>query len=613
MGGGVVFRVWAPNATTVSVPGEFNSWNTTANPMALDSENYWSVYIPQAQNGQEYKYHLDGNNWRKDPRSRVVVQSGGFGNNSIIYDTNAFDWGDDSFDMPPFNKLVIYEIHLGTFETNGGFAPGKFDNAITRLDYLADLGVNLIHLMPINEFAGDISAGYNPSDPFSVENFAYGGPDGLKRFNREARRRGIGVILDVVHNHWGPADLDLYNFDGGSFGGIYFYEDEPDKRDAIFGDRPNFSTQEVRDYITENILMWEQEYRFSGIRWDFTKVLRARVERGTFNIIEPIPEGESLLREIMDIYDENTEFINIAEDFGFDSRITQQPPFIGGAFGFDSEWDGAYHPAISGVFTTSNDADRNMGALANQMTAGDYKRMHYIESHDEVWSSNGGSRLAGRMEFNNIPDTKARRLGIMAGAAVMGTRGIPMFFMGQEIFDLGVFNNNNPTAWNDTAPIDWTRLNDPNISGFRDAWKRMIKLRTNALGSTEGLSGDGAFAYLVLDNPKFLAVQRDVMGSNAPGDDVVILMNFSSQAFDAGNEFEVGLPNPGIWYEQFNSDSTSYGTDFTNVGVGQVVQADGSGMHGFSQSGGVQIGPFSVVILSQAELVSDSFNGLLAR
>src|SRR5690606_30049095 len=128
----------------------------------------------------------------------------------------------------PHNELVIYEMHVGTFNRAKEGEIGTFDQVVKKLDYLRRLGVNAIQLMPTAEFAGDQSWGYNPAHIFAVES-AYGGPFGLKELVKEAHRHGIGVILDVVYNHFGPSDLDLWQFDGwtpeAEKGGIYFYND----------------------------------------------------------------------------------------------------------------------------------------------------------------------------------------------------------------------------------------------------------------------------------------------------------------------------------------------------------------------------------------------------
>ncbi|HEX4932612.1 MAG TPA: alpha-amylase family glycosyl hydrolase, partial [Gemmatimonadaceae bacterium] len=227
--GGTTFRVWAPHATAVFVTGAFDDWAGDATPMHPDgdgSSGSWSVDVPGVGPGAEYRFTLrtpDGDLSRIDPYARQVTSSVG---NAVVYDPDAFDWGDDDYRAPTWDDLVIYEMHVGTFAATGD-QRGTFDAARERLPYLKELGVSAVEVMPPFEFAGDISWGYNPSHLFAIES-GYGGPDALKRFVRDAHALGIAVLVDVVYNHLGPSDLDLWRFDGwfqNDGGGIYFYND----------------------------------------------------------------------------------------------------------------------------------------------------------------------------------------------------------------------------------------------------------------------------------------------------------------------------------------------------------------------------------------------------
>jgi 1,4-alpha-glucan branching enzyme len=223
---GVAFRVWAPHATRVSIVGDFNHWNADANPMDREEGGNWFTVIENAKPGDEYKYEItngENKSQRIDPRVREVTNSVG---NGVVHNPG-FDWQGDDYQMPAWNELVIYETHIGTFNRSGDSAVGSFEDYIKRFDHLKRLGVNALEIMPIAEFAGDLSWGYNPAHPYAIES-AYGGPVGFKTFVREAHKAGFAVILDVVYNHFGPSDLDLWQFDGWSDndkGGIYFYND----------------------------------------------------------------------------------------------------------------------------------------------------------------------------------------------------------------------------------------------------------------------------------------------------------------------------------------------------------------------------------------------------
>ncbi len=247
--GGVAFRVWAPHAERVSVIGSFNGWDSSKHPLQSEENGYWYADVAEACVGDQYKFQLTttyGEFKRIDPYAREVTSSVG---NAIVHDP-FFDWGGDDFTLAPWNELVIYELHVGTFNDQDDLNhPGTFPSVSARLGHLKKLGVNAIQIMPVGEFAGDRSWGYNPAHIFSVE-LAYGGPLAFKTFVKRAHQEGIAVILDVVYNHLGPSDLDLWQFDGWSEnnrGGIYFYNDE--RAVTPWGEtRPDYGRGEVRQY-----------------------------------------------------------------------------------------------------------------------------------------------------------------------------------------------------------------------------------------------------------------------------------------------------------------------------------------------------------------------------
>lgn len=211
---GVAFRVWAPSADAVSVIGTFNDWNPGAHSLSSSDEGIWSCIVPNARVGDEYKFSLSrGENifTRVDPRALKVSNS--IGNGILWHKTSGKPA--KSFKASSRNGLVIYELHIGTFNASKETGPGTFASAIGKLSYLVDLGINAVELMPIAEFAGDFSWGYNPAHPFAVKS-TYGGPQGLYDFVEACHVLGIAVILDVVYNHFGPGDLSMWQFDGWS-------------------------------------------------------------------------------------------------------------------------------------------------------------------------------------------------------------------------------------------------------------------------------------------------------------------------------------------------------------------------------------------------------------
>ena len=334
---GVAFRVWAPNAEAVFVTGGFNDWSEDGAPMSREADGTWYRDVPEAKPGDEYRFLIRSGGTvlsRIDPYARAVTTSVG---NGIVVDP-AHDWHGADFEMAAWNEVVIYEMHVGTFHRPDEETAGTFTDAIEKLGHLKRLGVNAVQIMPAMEFAGDVSWGYNPAHIFAIES-AYGGPEGFKAFIEAAHRSGIAVILDVVYNHFGPSDLDLWQFDGWSEndkGGIYFYNDW--RSDTPWGDtRPDYGRSEVRQFIRDNALYWLEEYHLDGLRFDMTLYIRSvRGDEGDEG--DALEEGWSLLQWVnAEIAERFPGRITIAEDLRNRAEITARVE-DGGA-GFGAQWD----------------------------------------------------------------------------------------------------------------------------------------------------------------------------------------------------------------------------------------------------------------------------------
>lgn len=565
-GTGVTFRVWAPDASSVAVPGVFNSWNTTANFLTNEgSSGLWSGDISTARPNHEYKYHINGSVWKMDPRSRKVVNSTG---NSIVYDPTAFNWAGDSRLAVTNSSTVIYEMHVGAFydPTPGSGGPGKFTDAINKLDYLASLGINAVELLPILEFPGDYSWGYNLSDPYAVENTGYGGPDGLKSFVKAAHQRGIRVIMDVVHNHYGPSDLDMWGFDVGATPGIYFYSASGIST-TPWGPRPNYSSEGVRSYIIDNFRMWMDECHVDGFRWDAVGAIR-HYDPGHVSI----PEGDSLIQYINSIiiHSDHPGAISIAED---DS----------GGMDFDSQWGVSVGDEIINEMVKTVDSDRDMNALKSAMDGNGFSRVLYTETHDLVGALNGSGaqRLPVRIQPANPTSYFARKRSMLGAAIVMSSPSIPMLFMGQEMITTNQFS--------DGTPLDWSRVNTySNVVSF---YHDFIRLRRNLDGVSWGMTGPNVSWHAVDNNAKLLAFHRWGAG---PNDQVMVVINCSITQI---NNYQInGFPVNGMWYVNLNSDWKKYGADFGDVGS-RLVQVSGN-------AGNVTIAPYSVLVLSLNALPS---------
>ncbi|QDU59061.1 alpha-amylase family glycosyl hydrolase [Aeoliella mucimassa] len=577
---GVAFRVWAPNAERVALVGDFNHWDESATMMEAEDNGHWYANVAEAEIGDEYRYLIFNGDMklsRIDPRCREVTNSVG---NSVVHDPH-FDWEGDKFKMYPFNELVIYEMHVGTFCCDTKDKPGTFESASRKFEYLRSLGINCIQLMPAAEFAGDYSWGYNPAHIYAVES-AYGGPHGLKQMVKLAHQHGLAVILDVVYNHFGPSDLHLWQFDGWSEnnkGGIYFYNDW--RSSTPWGDsRPDYGRQEVRSFIHDNAVMWLEDFHMDGLRYDMTLYMRSV----NGNDDTSIPEGWSLAQWInSDLHARFPGKLIIAEDMRNNNWLTK-PKEWGGA-GFNAQWDAEFVHPIRDVVEQVEDQYRSMfkvhNALCHKFNYSAFERVIYSESHDEV--ANGKSRVPSEIDEKNPHSWYAQKRTVLASAMVLTAPGIPMLFQGQEFLRTGWFD--------DTRPIDWHQ--EKEWRGIVRLYRDLIHLRLNKTGITAGLTGQRVEVHHLNDNDKVVAFRRWKEGG--PGDDVIVVANFATNEH---TDYRIGLPRGGTWKLRFNSDSTHYSDDFDNTKVVDLV-AEEHPYDGQPYSATLQLASYGILVFSE--------------
>jgi maltooligosyltrehalose trehalohydrolase len=315
------FRVWAPRPRGVSVVVAGQTL-----PMRPAGGGWWECQARTAGPGSDYAFRLDEGPPRPDPRS--ASQPAGIDGPSLVVDHGAFGWTDGGWRGVSLPGSVLQEIHVGTFS-----AEGTFDGAIGHLDHVAELGVDAIELMPVAEFSGDRGWGYDGVDLFAPHH-AYGGPDGLKRLVNAAHARGIGVVLDVVYNHLGPAGNYLPEF------GPYF----SGRHQTNWGDAVNFDgpgSDEVRRFVIDNALSWLRDYHCDGLRID---AVHAIADDSATHILEELAaEVAALAAQV------RRPLFVIAESDRNDPR------FVGsreaGGYGLDAAWADEWHHALHAALT----------------------------------------------------------------------------------------------------------------------------------------------------------------------------------------------------------------------------------------------------------------------
>ncbi|WP_186356556.1 malto-oligosyltrehalose trehalohydrolase [Streptomonospora sp. PA3] len=415
------FGVWAPECGSVDlrIRGEDH-------PMSRGDGGWWHVRAACAP-GDDYAFVLDGSDEPlPDPRS--LHQPFGVHGPSRVYDHSAFAWSDADWRGRALPGSVLYELHIGTFTREG-----TFDAAIGRLDHLADLGADLVQLMPVNAFGGaDHGWGYD-GVLWGAVHEPYGGPDGLKRFVDACHRRGLGVLLDVVYNHLGPEGAYLPRF------GPYF------SGDTAWGPSLNLDgpgSDEVRRYVIGNALGWLRDYHLDGLRLDAVHALHD--SRARHLLTELSAEVDALAAGL------RRPLALIAEsDRNDPATVTAREA---GGHGMTAQWcddiHHALHAALTGEghgyyrdFTApevlpatlrrafwhdgrySGFRGRVHGAPVDPARIPAHRFLAYLQNHDQV-----GNRAAG----DRMPATASPGLLACGAALVLCSPYTPMLFMGEE-------------------------------------------------------------------------------------------------------------------------------------------------------------------------------------
>ncbi len=418
------FTVWAPNARAVAVKIGEGMY-----PMRGPSEHgWWCVSVEDAGPGTDYGFVLDdGATAYPDPRSQW--QPYGVHGASRVYDQWAFAWSDGGWQPPALETGVIYELHVGTFTQRG-----TFDAAIERLEYLAELGITHVELMPVAAFPGGQGWGYDGASLFAVTE-QYGGPDGLKRLVDACHARGLAVVLDVVYNHFGPV---------GNYSGMYGPY-VTDKHGTPWGVAVNFEdwgSDEVRRFFCDNALMWMRDYHIDGLRLD---AVHEFVDRSAVHFMEQLVDEVGELSAKL-----GRRLVLIAESDLNDPRVVA--PRAAGGYGMDAQWSDDFHHALfsvlhsgggeKGYYVDFGSVAKLAKALAKTFVQdGTYSKyrgrkhgrpaddlspqrfLGYIQTHDQV-----GNRAIGDRLEHVIGIDRAK----VAAGIVLTAPFVPMLFQGEE-------------------------------------------------------------------------------------------------------------------------------------------------------------------------------------
>jgi maltooligosyltrehalose trehalohydrolase len=421
---GTHFRVWAPTAGRLEVVLE-DTDQPASHSMTKAADGTFSALVPGVGAGDRYRYRVDGQGPFPDPASRF--QPEGVHGPSEVIDPKRFVWSDSAWRGIELDDLIIYELHVGTFTPAGTFAC-----VIDHLDYLVELGVTAIELMPVADFPGRRNWGYDGVDLFAPAR-CYGRPDDLRRLVDAAHGRGLAVLLDVVYNHLGPDGNYL-----SAYSPYYFSKHHPTTWGAALNLDGDHSAM-VREFFIKNALHWISEYHFDGLRLDATHALADEGPRHLLAELSAAVHGAVTDRRVL----------LIAEDHR--NLDTLVKPEAEGGWGLDAVWADDFHHQIRRLLAGDHegyyrDYAGTIADLVETVRKGWFycgqhsinwneargtdpaeipprRFVHCLQNHDQI-----GNRALGERLHHQI-DLAAYRA---ATALLLCSPATPLLFMGQE-------------------------------------------------------------------------------------------------------------------------------------------------------------------------------------
>jgi maltooligosyltrehalose trehalohydrolase len=421
--GNCEFVVWAPFLEKVEL--EIIAPAERIVPLAKDQSGYWRGVAPSVSEGTLYRYRLASGKVRPDPASHY--QPHGVHEASQVINHLSFGWEDKDWKGIELSRMIMYELHVGTFTPQG-----TFDAIVPRLGELKELGVNAIELMPVAQFPGERNWGYDGVYPFAVQ-ASYGGPAGLKRLVNECHKHGIAVILDVVYNHLGPEGNYLSDF------GPYF----TDRYRTPWGRAVNFDgpySDDVRNFFFENAFHWFENYHVDALRVD---AVHAIFDMSAHPFLKELAEQVDLLSKAV-----GRKFYLIAESSLNDSKLIR--PREQGGFGLDAQWIDDFHHSVHtlltgekvGYYVDFGRIDQIVKSLREgYVLTGEYsayrKRRHGNSSKDRpasqfVVCTKNHDQIGNRMLSERMSALVSFEALKLDAAITILSPFIPLFFMGEE-------------------------------------------------------------------------------------------------------------------------------------------------------------------------------------
>ena len=537
----IEFTLFAPYIKGAALMAAFANWEEI--PMEKGKDGYFRTQVELEDGDYQYKFRVQSKSWFFEPDQWVEVvdpyatdvdnpsQNGVVRIKDGKRITDTYSWQHDDQPLPANEELVIYEMHVGDF--SGGeddpYARGKYKHVIEKLDYLCELGINAIELMPVKEYPGDHSWGYNPRYFFATES-SYGTTEGLKHLIDECHGKGIRIIMDGIYNH-SEAESPLTQIDHD-----YWYHHSPRDPENNWGPEFNYEfydekleTYPARRFIGDSVRFWIQEYHIDGIRYDAARQI------ANYDFMHWVVQEAKKTASMKPFYD-------IAEYIPETTSITNADGPMDGCW-----HDSFYHCVLAHICgdTFELESLKDVIDCKRQGFMGTVNVVNYLTNHDHnhLMVELGDRHIFDEAAFKRI------KLGVVL---LMTAVGVPLIWMGEEF---GEYKPKTP----ESSKIEWVLLGNDLNRGLFEYYKGLIALRkTNRALYTENID----FFH---ENPeaKVLAYTR----WNDQGARVVVVANFSEN-FLAGYHVP-NFPTDGKWHEWTSNYDVESGNDGIVTDLGE--------------------------------------------
>ncbi|MDO7673248.1 MAG: 1,4-alpha-glucan branching protein GlgB [Reinekea forsetii] len=588
---GVRFAVYAPNARSVSVVGDFNHWDGRIHPMQSSEDGIWRLFVPELAAGAKYKFELKDMRGhllphKSDPYNFYCAQYPEF--NSIVFDHSQYPWQDQAWQAREIvaatkAPMTTYELHVGSWRHIEGRPMTYRELADHLIPYLCEMNFSHVEFVPISEHPFDGSWGYQPLGLFAPTS-RYGTPDDFKYFVDQCHQQNIAVLVDWVPAHFPSDTHGLARFDGTA---LYEYEDpqrgwHPDWNSYIY----DFGRFTVRDFLISSALVWLDYFHIDGLRVDaVASMLYLDYSRESGEWVPNVNGGnhnyeaiELVKRFNTTVYGRFPKAITIAEESTAFDGVTR--PVFAGGLGFGFKWNmGWMHDSLAYIGRDPVHRAYHHDELTFSMVYSFNENFVLPLSHDEVVHGKGS--ILARMPGDEWQKTANLRAyyGYMYGHP-----GKKLNFMGNE-FAQGI-------EWNHQAQLDWYLLQFERHSGMQNLFKDLNRLHRDEAALHQRDCDPSGFRWLNHSDSA-----ASVFSFARFGDQGELVLVVSNMTPTPHARYRIGVPSAGQYEVILNTDSHYYGG--SNYHIANLYDSTDEPANGLEFSLDISVPPLATIFLKR--------------